>query len=133
MQLPLAFRPKGTASATLALPIPRPVATANGASMCEASNSPCTSLSRIFAQEVSRTSVISRPSRSAKPHSSAAIGMAASIRGIKPILKLFILTASFEHPFRRHNGASYLGQSALLVHRRLAHQHIGFLFAKGLG
>src|SRR5690348_13562533 len=133
MQLPLALRPKGTASPTPALPIPRLVATARGASIWEASNNPCTSLSRILAQEVSRTSAISSPSRSAKPHSTAAIGMAASIRGIKPTFKLFIgcysfLAASFEHPLRGHNGAGDFDKPAFLIHCSLAHHSIGLLF-----
>src|SRR5258707_10700350 len=131
MQLPLALRPKGTARGTLALPIPRLVVTASGASICEASNKPWISLSRILAQDVSRTSAISSPSRSANPHSTAAIGMAASIRGIKPIFMLFIPAASFQHSLRHHDGAGDFNQPALLVHRRLAHQDIGLLLVEG--
>ena len=42
---------------------------------------------------------------------------------------LFILAASLEHSLRRHNGMGDFDQSALLIHRRLAHQDIGLLFA----
>src|SRR5689334_16662587 len=129
MQLPLALRPKGTASGTLAFPIPRLVVTARGASICEASNRPWISLSRILAQEASRTSSICRPSRSAKPHSRAAMGMAASIKGMNPTRILLVMAASFEHALRHHDGPGDLDQPPLLVHGRLAHQDIGLLLA----
>src|SRR6188768_1301013 len=133
MQLPFAFNAKGTVSGTLALRMPRLVATAKGASMCEASNMSCTSLSRILAQEVSRISTMLRPSCPAKPHSTAAMGIAASIRGMNPTRRFFIAGSSFQNSLCHHDGTRHLDKAALLVHRGATHQRIGLRLAQGLG
>src|SRR5688572_2355060 len=130
MQLPLAFSPKGTAKGALTWPRPRLVAMASGASIWAPSKISAASLSRILAQDTSRTSSIFNPSRSAKSHSTAAMAMAASTRGMNPIRIVFILCASFS--FRPDDVGGNLADASLPIHGGRAQQRIGLRLADRL-
>jgi hypothetical protein len=95
MALPPKPNENGATIATCKWPMPSVDATAMGPSMCAASKWPTTTRSRMFAHEVSRTSVRSMPASAAKPFSAATISGAQSSSGMKPMTTTPPLTGTF--------------------------------------
>ena len=86
------------------------------------------SLSRIFDQETSRTSVIFSPSAAAYPLPTATIRAAASISGMKPMW-----SGSFVQELRcRQDRLCDLGDLLFLAHRGRPQQDISLLFRQPL-
>src|SRR5690606_7639657 len=132
--LPPRPRLMGAIIATRGAP-PRPSEEAIGmpARMWAASSTPNASLSRIAAQDASRTRLSRMPSSCAKPISCATAGMAQSTRGVKP--KLIVTGSDIASDLQFEGGDDALGdvrQFAVPVHGRTAKKVVGAFLVQPL-